>query len=325
MFVPLATRFAGLHHLLRVAAPALVLISLLLVASGPLQAQAKKQRAYGQGILFKVEKEGRDPSFVFGTMHVPNLEVVSILEKVEAFKEAFKKTKVAGFEIIRLEDPDEETSVWYTNVYQLDGRTLDMIIGRELMEKLLKIARRRGINSTYLHNVKPSVAAGVVYYSRKQQALARDNKPRMDTKLRWLAERDGKKIIAVEDRFEHAWTLSKLSEDDQVRLLKWSVSLYEDQDAAEQRIADAIRLYTERNIDALYDRWEEELAQLPPDSAKAWHEAMISERNKIMVEFGGKHFAEGGFFMSVGALHLPGDDGVLKLLEQEGYTISRLY
>ena len=147
MFVRLVTRFAGLHHLLRMAAPALVLISLLLAASGPLQAQAKKQRAYGQGILFTVEKEGVNPSFVFGTMHVPNREVVSIPEKVKAFKDAFKKTQVAGFEIIRLEDPDEETSVWYTNVYQLDGRTLDMIIGRELMEKLLKIARQRGIHT----------------------------------------------------------------------------------------------------------------------------------------------------------------------------------
>ena len=138
-----------------------------------------------------------------------------------------------------------------------------------------------------------------------------------------MAERDGKKIIAVEDRFEHAWTLSKLSEADQIRLLQWTVSLYEDQVTAEKDIANRVRLYTERDIDSLYDRWDEQLAQLPPEAAKAWHEAMLTVRNKQMIEFGGEHFAKGGFFMAVGALHLPGEDGVLKLLEQQGYTKHR--
>lgn len=30
-------------------------------------------------------------------------------------------------------------------------------------------------------------------------------------------------------------------------------------------------------------------------------------------------------FMAVGALHLPGEQGVLRLLEREGYVVTRLH
>ena len=34
---------------------------------------------------------------------------------------------------------------------------------------------------------------------------------------------------------------------------------------------------------------------------------------------------EGSAFIAVGALHLPGDDGLLQLLEQQGYTVRVIY
>jgi hypothetical protein len=33
----------------------------------------------------------------------------------------------------------------------------------------------------------------------------------------------------------------------------------------------------------------------------------------------------GGQFIAVGALHLPGRDGLLRLLSQQGYTLTRVY
>jgi uncharacterized protein YbaP (TraB family) len=38
-----------------------------------------------------------------------------------------------------------------------------------------------------------------------------------------------------------------------------------------------------------------------------------------------QYLQQGKVFVAVGALHLPGEDGLLNLLEQQGYTVRRLY
>jgi uncharacterized protein YbaP (TraB family) len=37
------------------------------------------------------------------------------------------------------------------------------------------------------------------------------------------------------------------------------------------------------------------------------------------------HLQEGAVFAAVGALHLPGEEGMLNLLRQKGYRVERLY
>jgi hypothetical protein len=44
-----------------------------------------------------------------------------------------------------------------------------------------------------------------------------------------------------------------------------------------------------------------------------------------MVERLRPRLAEGGAFVAVGALHLPGEEGILRLLERQGYRVTRLY
>jgi uncharacterized protein len=51
----------------------------------------------------------------------------------------------------------------------------------------------------------------------------------------------------------------------------------------------------------------------------------VDERNLRMVERMTDRLAEGGVFVAVGALHLPGERGILNLLAGRGYRISRVY
>ena len=52
---------------------------------------------------------------------------------------------------------------------------------------------------------------------------------------------------------------------------------------------------------------------------------LITRRNHRMAERMQSRLRSGGRFIAVGALHLPGRDGLLRLLSQQGYTLTRVY
>jgi hypothetical protein len=52
---------------------------------------------------------------------------------------------------------------------------------------------------------------------------------------------------------------------------------------------------------------------------------LLHERNIRMAERSEARLREGGAFIAVGALHLYGDGGVLSLLEQRGWRVTRVY
>ena len=62
-----------------------------------------------------------------------------------------------------------------------------------------------------------------------------------------------------------------------------------------------------------------------PKFAAVFNQRIILDRNKRMAERMESRLHEGGRFIAVGALHLPGKEGLLELLEQRGYRLTRLY
>ena len=55
-----------------------------------------------------------------------------------------------------------------------------------------------------------------------------------------------------------------------------------------------------------------------PSSSRPWS----SSRNKTMAESAEPILAKGNAFIAVGALHLPGPDGLIELLRKAGYTVT---
>ena len=49
---------------------------------------------------------------------------------------------------------------------------------------------------------------------------------------------------------------------------------------------------------------------------------MVVERNKTMIKSAKPIIDQGNAFIAVGALHLPGPDGLIELLRKAGYTVT---
>ena len=54
-------------------------------------------------------------------------------------------------------------------------------------------------------------------------------------------------------------------------------------------------------------------------------ERLLTDRNRLMVERMLPLLDAGDAFVAVGAMHLPGADGLLALLAERGYQIERVY
>ena len=54
-------------------------------------------------------------------------------------------------------------------------------------------------------------------------------------------------------------------------------------------------------------------------------ERMLDNRNEVMVERMQELLETGNAFIAVGAAHLPGKSGILKLLTEQGYQVSRAH
>jgi uncharacterized protein YbaP (TraB family) len=59
--------------------------------------------------------------------------------------------------------------------------------------------------------------------------------------------------------------------------------------------------------------------------AEAFLDRLVDERNVRMVERMIPRLEEGATFVAVGALHLPGQRGILQLLANRGYKVAAVY
>jgi uncharacterized protein YbaP (TraB family) len=94
-------------------------------------------------------------------------------------------------------------------------------------------------------------------------------------------------------------------------------------DRADEMVGRMIALYNSGDFDGLYKLM---LSDAPKNAAdrKLFIERVLLERNRHMVERLTDVLAEGNALVVVGALHFPGSGGIIDLLKQQGYRVTKL-
>src|SRR3546814_13012429 len=97
--------------------------------------------------------------------------------------------------------------------------------------------------------------------------------------------------------------------------------LEEEPDALEALVEDDLA----GNRAPAYRRLEDRAREDKEPAARQFKEAFVDDRNRTMVERMTPLLERGKAFVAVGALHMPGDEGILHLLEQQGWRVTRVY
>jgi len=285
--------------------------ALLVLALGLASAQAGAQR-FEQGLLWRVEGGGAAASHVFGTIHVDDPRVTELPPDAARALDGSRSLTVE----LSL-DPANVLALANRMVLQ-DGRDLAGIVGPELFGKTAVITARLGLPEQVLRLFKPWAAALMLMMPQQNPENV------LDFALVRAATERGKPMYELESVSEQVDVFEGMSEPDQVALLKHAVADFERMPRTIDRL---VKAYLARDLAAMSSISQEG----SNDSAEMrrlndlFVQRVLDARNVRMADRMQARLKEGGAFVAVGALHLYGSRGVLALLVQRGWRLTRVY
>lgn len=289
-------------------------LAALLVCLAAVVATAGEDR-FSHGLLWQVEAAGAAPSYVYGTMHsadpviaTPSPALAAVLERIDSLTLELLLT------------PENEQALGLAMLLT-DGRRLSDILGPERFARAAEIGASYGIPPEALEGFQPwgvmaLFSLPVAEFRRQAQGM-----PMLDRVLWNTAGQRGIPVRGLESAEEQIAALSGDREADQVALLDMTLESHHDIDAFFDQMVQA---YLDEDLAALVALTEKEAQAAPPGVAERFLEHLLIDRNHRMAERMAPLLAEGNALVAVGALHLYGDEGVLALLERQGYRVTRV-
>jgi uncharacterized protein YbaP (TraB family) len=259
-----------------------------------------------RGLLWEISRPGTEPAYLFGTVHSEDPGVITLAPAVQR---AFTGSRQVVLEVNLGADAMASGAA---AMLMTDGRSLEQIIGRELFAQVAADLRTRGIPEAVAERMKPWAAATALSMPAPETGRV------LDVVLFERAQQAGKRVHGLETIAEQLAVFDGLSLDDQVALLQDAVKQFAGLDAM---LAELLAAYKRQDLAAMLSINESALASGDPRLAQEFRRRLIIDRNHRMAERMEPYLRQGGAFIAVGALHLAGAQGLIRLLEQQGYTV----
>lgn len=277
---------------------------LLLLALGV--AQAKEQ----QGILWEIVPESGQASYLLGTIHSEDPRVTRLPAPVQ---KAFDQSDIFCAEMKM--DAGTQLRMSQGMMY-LDGQKLGQKIDPQLYEKTRSLIANYGIPGQMVPLFKPWAAGLLLSVPKPESGMF------LDYVLYQTAQEQGKELCGLETPQEVVELFDNTPMKTQVNLLRVAVREYANLD---KMVEEMLQIYLARDLDELLAFSERELEKSGKDVSALVNDGLIQQRNRNMLETMQTQLKKGNAFIAVGALHLPGDVGLLRMLEARGYRVKAIY
>lgn len=270
------------------------------------------------------------PSYLFGTIHVPDERVLALPATVS---QALRDADAVFTEIPM--DVSTQGAI-LTKVLLPSGQTLQDVIGTPLAERMAQAIARAvpgsappgtaGLLTTLLGRMKPWAAMSQLSLIEFLPDLMAGRQP-LDGMLWTRAQEAGKEVAALETADEQLAVFEQFSLDEQKRLLELTLdAMDQDRRRSKTMAQTLIDAYLTGNLDALMgvmkDTMKGDEALVARFSAVA-----LDQRNKLMAQRIRESMASRPgkvCFFAVGAAHYAGPNSVIALLEQASVPVERM-
>ena len=275
---------------------------------------------YGKGRLWKIERGEAEPSYLFGTFHTNNPDV---LDLPRPLTRAFFRADIVALEL-EIYSQSSYNALSSASVDSLvidDGRTLRQIVGKDIYSDVVAALTPFGVQENVLQLIKPWGIYHLLTATAQGTRRARGGGLFLDLWLGQKAVHHGKRLVGLESIDEQIGIFAGLSEQEQVELLDSAIALSDEGAITLDALKD---LYLKGDLTAIFRKSVEPARRLGPKAMLTMIERLLDDRNKVMVERMTPLLQEGNAFVAVGAAHLPGQAGILQLLVDQGYKVTNI-
>jgi uncharacterized protein len=297
---------------LRRAAAALAACCLV-AAWAAAQAAGDAAHRFSHGLLWRVSREGVPPSYVFGTIHVPDPRVLDVPAPVGRALERSRRLYVETLLGAR-----EEARFFEAAQFE-DGRRLEPLIGADAYARVAAELRRRDVPDDVIARIKPWAA--LVNLTVLPEGYGSVT---LDQKIAAVARGRGARVLGLEGIEEQIAVFDRIPLDTQVELLRHALA-HRDELAA--LIEPTVRAWMRRDLAGIHAVSERLETRYPEMAAhyRILFRSVVENRSVVMAHRLFIPLREGRAFVAVGADHLYGERGLLALIAEQGYRVTRVY
>ncbi len=286
-------------------------------------------------VFYKVTGANGETLYLLGTIHVGDDRTAFLPQEI---RDAFNASDAVAFEmnvfevVDNIENYPDLIEALAKGMYYTDGTTVDEHISEEIYSFMCLYMATLGIGgygdylSSYTDILKPSHIASIIEDCYEHHGMGLHLSKGVEARLYSWAKEKSLPIYEVEDRLESVGMTSKYSDELNELLLAATLSCGRNEYVSETQ--KLYELWCDGDLEKLREGLaEEEPGDLTEEEQKLYDEynnILLGDRDKVMLDKAKEYLSSGEtVFMAVGAAHVLGEDsGLVKALEEEGYTVE---
>lgn len=244
------------------------------------------------------------PSYLFGTMHVRDERVFSSIDKLTTY---LYQCDIFAAEF----DFEEANFIQLEQASKLpEGISLRTALSPSIYKKLERVvARETNQPLATFDNCSPMLLLNLL----AEAQLNADHHVALDRVLYNLAQEANKKILGLETFQEQLEVFQHFNLTEQYRALKQVATNFR---RYRQTLKKTTTAYIKGDIKSLYKYSKRSIGSM--------RRVLLYERNQVMARRFESYTQDQTLFAAIGAGHLAGQKGVLRLLKKKGYKLRPL-
>lgn len=267
-------------------------------------------------ILWKVSGNGlQKPSYILGTHHAASKD---ICDNISGFNDAYASIEQVYGEVDTKEMNSAATQIkMMPHMKMPKGQTLSSLYTEEQLKKIDDyITPLLGMGVNAFDKIKPAVLSASIQLTIIMKIYPEfDPAKGIDSQMQTMARKDKKSALGLETvDFQVDLLYNSPLEEQAAELLE----MVEEGQEAEKMIIDLTNRYLKQDLPGLWELMQK-------DSEPEELEKLVYSRNRNWTAQMKEIMPQTPTMFVVGAGHLPGEQGLIKLLEQEGYKLEPVW